>query len=550
MAAIPYNPFPLNIVSKIDSWDKLQLLQYMDPSLKLEAAEINKIVQALNWLYNQTNGGTIIDGIIQLGNLTIVADPLNPSGVAVKIPIIPLPVWRIAGTIHTKLTETYISIPAAASDKYRIDFVVANSSNTFQRVAGEERSDVGIPPQLPENVVFISEVHIFGDIVDTPIPSPQGYIRKTSKKYRSITLLDVEPKVMQVSSEYTTFLIKNAAGSGLVAGFTTASISQIGDVPHDGMDIYIKNFGPTAFTLQHNNIADAEIPFFFYNGLDLEVPVGAILHFKYNIVGRVELVGNSESFPEKTGRTITFTHDKEYTSPLIGDIIIDPTGAVPGTYLLVHVNSDTEPSITGGTSIMQTGSFAVSRLNLYHFLWSNAGGYSLAIQSVPQTFTSLDFTTLGMLESPDNVFENTSGSTYVACYGVSTETVTGDFIYKIQISDSDCYGSMFGLSTFATNRSYNNATPWKFMAFCGALAPIGKVYQAVDGGTIANPLDTPTDIIAGVGVTMELRRISNDVKLYANGIEIHHFGTLSGAVYLHISTFLDKFIKYPQVTIL
>ncbi len=45
------NPFPLNIVEKQDSWDKLQLLQYLDPSLKITAAELNKITQALEFLY-------------------------------------------------------------------------------------------------------------------------------------------------------------------------------------------------------------------------------------------------------------------------------------------------------------------------------------------------------------------------------------------------------------------------------------------------------------------------------------------------------------------
>src|SRR5690606_7387893 len=291
MADAPIDPFPLGIANKIDSWDKLQLLQYLDPSLKVPAAELNKIVQALNWLYYQTNGGTILDGIVQLGALTIVADPANPGGVALKIPNSPIPIWRIDGTIYTKLTNTFVPIPVAAEDKHRIDLVVANTSNTFQRVVGEERSDVGIRPQMPDNVVLIAEIHIFGDVVDTPIPAPLGFITKTSQKYRSYTLLDTPPKVLYISSEHTTFLIKNSAGSGLVAGFTNNIADTTGYPPHDGMDIYIKNFGPTAFTLQHNNTADAEIPFFFYNGEALVVNAGEIIHFKYNAVGRVELVG-------------------------------------------------------------------------------------------------------------------------------------------------------------------------------------------------------------------------------------------------------------------
>lgn len=58
MPAQSQNPFPLDIGTKEDSWDKLQLLQYLDPSLKITAAELNKIVRALEFLYgNITTGG-------------------------------------------------------------------------------------------------------------------------------------------------------------------------------------------------------------------------------------------------------------------------------------------------------------------------------------------------------------------------------------------------------------------------------------------------------------------------------------------------------------
>lgn len=49
------NPFPLNIDTKQDSWAKLQLLANVDPSFKIIAEEFNKMVQALEWL-NQNSG--------------------------------------------------------------------------------------------------------------------------------------------------------------------------------------------------------------------------------------------------------------------------------------------------------------------------------------------------------------------------------------------------------------------------------------------------------------------------------------------------------------
>src|SRR5690606_19879601 len=50
------NPFPLNIGSKSDSWEKLQLLANIDPEYKYTAAEWNIITQALNYLYENQAG--------------------------------------------------------------------------------------------------------------------------------------------------------------------------------------------------------------------------------------------------------------------------------------------------------------------------------------------------------------------------------------------------------------------------------------------------------------------------------------------------------------
>ena len=58
--------------------------------------------------------------VIQLSPLSIVTDPNDPSGVALKIPVIPLiPIWRISSVDYSKTTETIIPIPYAGNDMYR-----------------------------------------------------------------------------------------------------------------------------------------------------------------------------------------------------------------------------------------------------------------------------------------------------------------------------------------------------------------------------------------------------------------------------------------------
>lgn len=51
------NPFPLNIDEKQDTWARLQLLANVDPEYKLIADEFNKIMQALNYLYENSGTG-------------------------------------------------------------------------------------------------------------------------------------------------------------------------------------------------------------------------------------------------------------------------------------------------------------------------------------------------------------------------------------------------------------------------------------------------------------------------------------------------------------
>lgn len=78
------DPFPLNIGPKQDSWDKLQLLLFLDPSLKVTAAELNKIVDALNYLHgNVTVGG--YSGNVPLDLKSVIIDYNAPGATATKV---------------------------------------------------------------------------------------------------------------------------------------------------------------------------------------------------------------------------------------------------------------------------------------------------------------------------------------------------------------------------------------------------------------------------------------------------------------------------------
>ncbi len=53
------NPFPLNIPTKQNSWEKEQMLKFADLSLFYNAAEFNKITQGLEWLYENGSASAL-----------------------------------------------------------------------------------------------------------------------------------------------------------------------------------------------------------------------------------------------------------------------------------------------------------------------------------------------------------------------------------------------------------------------------------------------------------------------------------------------------------
>lgn len=243
------------------------------------------------------NGAGADNGIVQMGTLELIESTSTVGTLDLRIPIVPVvPIWRIGGIEYTKLTVTRINIPPAANGFYRIDVIIANTANGFERIVGEERDDVGIPPQLPYNVVPVTQINIFGDIVNdgdpTPPPPPpplNQFITKSSKQYRSYKLTNSVSNTLYLSHEHTTFRMANASGTGIVKGFVTLSESSDGPV-YDGMDIYVKNTGIADITIKHMDLT-AQIPFWFSEGRDLIVKHQEIYHLKYNGKdNRVELV--------------------------------------------------------------------------------------------------------------------------------------------------------------------------------------------------------------------------------------------------------------------
>ncbi|MDC7994446.1 hypothetical protein [Altibacter sp. HG106] len=71
------NPFPLNIAVKNDTWEKLQLLLNVPEELKITAEEFNKVIAALNFIYNSGANEQNFLGTFDTYALFIAAHPVG-----------------------------------------------------------------------------------------------------------------------------------------------------------------------------------------------------------------------------------------------------------------------------------------------------------------------------------------------------------------------------------------------------------------------------------------------------------------------------------------
>lgn len=289
--------------------------------------------RALSDFVYETNYNS--DGVVQISPSTIITDPNNPSGKAVLTPNVPLhAIWSIRNVRYQKLSNTITAIPYAGNEKYRTDILVGTTSNTIVRISGVEDSFVGLPPTIPNNTVELTRVNVFGNQVGDPSLQPaDGFITKASKQFRSVSLLQTEPKSLFLSHESTTYNViwgANPLATKTLINFiiSTGIDPTAVQLPYDGMDIYIRNSSLTGvpISLKHNH--GSGIPFWFADGLDLVLKRHDIVHLKYNKKNnRVELVGVSSELTIPTWQqTIDATSEVLFATFPSGAEVTDEDG--------------------------------------------------------------------------------------------------------------------------------------------------------------------------------------------------------------------------------
>lgn len=157
-------------------------------------------------------------------------------------------VWLIANQQYTNDDVVEINVPLATSGNTRIDLIVADNNNTFQRIAGTEAIDNAIAPPVPNNTIQATLIVVTDGIIETE-PTPVGdlYLEKFDE---GIGNFGSSSSIIAnfILKKYTNYIITDTSSVTQInsASFLSPVLSYV------GKRIRIINQQSTPIVFKHN----------------------------------------------------------------------------------------------------------------------------------------------------------------------------------------------------------------------------------------------------------------------------------------------------------
>lgn len=147
------NPFPLEIVEKVNSPELLAFLQQFGHDKYADAEDVNTIVQALQFIYENLGGTAISDLTKFTARPTITIDGLS-------VAISDDGTWLINGVPYAQTTGASFTVNLASEGNVRLDIIVADDTGDYRRLQGSESETNPAAPTLPLNCLLVSIVSV------------------------------------------------------------------------------------------------------------------------------------------------------------------------------------------------------------------------------------------------------------------------------------------------------------------------------------------------------------------------------------------------------
>jgi hypothetical protein len=207
------------------------------------------------------------------------------SLVAQDLTIAPGWVWQILNTSYTNASSVVLNIPFATSGNERIDLIVANQSNTFERIAGIESVSNPSAPSLPSNKILVTFITVSDGVIgnpSAPIIGTQFKKKSEAAAYTDPTLSGADAVVELQPNGQSVYAFSNA-GLTSIDGFGLDLITgnPSAEVPYNGKDILVYNNKAGNLTLKHDGSGTADVKFLLEGAVDLVIPAGGKVWLKY-----------------------------------------------------------------------------------------------------------------------------------------------------------------------------------------------------------------------------------------------------------------------------
>ena len=186
--------------------------------------------------------------------------------------------WMIGGVECSNPVDVTITIPLSAAGMQRFDMFVGTTSNTFQRIAGNEDESTPVKPVVPSGKVEITVVLVSDAAVGSPDVPVVGdeYVKKEEFSYINY-MASHAPGYVGSEIVYLNTASRNVQLSGNIDKVSGFSFSET-EFVYDGAPIRIMNAQSTAITLQHD-LPGAQFKFNFPDETDFVLSPGETIEF-------------------------------------------------------------------------------------------------------------------------------------------------------------------------------------------------------------------------------------------------------------------------------
>lgn len=196
--------------------------------------------------------------------------------------------WNINGLVYLNPEDVIHNIPLAVSGKQRWERIVLNTSNSFQRVPGDEVTDNPAMPSVPDDTLEYTFYLVTDSAVGDPTPPIVGS-NYQSKGEKADAIYSLGTFEYIGATEASNCRIQNQTTGFLKSIRTYSGNTNL----YPGKDYTVKNETGLPLTLKHQDITLVGLDykkFWFPTATDFILQNGESANFRYTN-GRLELNG-------------------------------------------------------------------------------------------------------------------------------------------------------------------------------------------------------------------------------------------------------------------